>query len=93
MRDNNQRTVKIELLSQWKLEAEFRKYKYKHKHKEREERLKLEKEGQHQTHLSYCLLSWKYQKEGQHQAQSFILSWSIIMDPGSYIQHTLNIIF
>ena len=25
MRDNNQQTVKIELLSQWKLEAEFRK--------------------------------------------------------------------
>ena len=27
MRDNNQRTVKIELLSQWKLEAEFRNKK------------------------------------------------------------------
>ena len=26
MRDNNQRTVKIELLSQWKLEAEFRNF-------------------------------------------------------------------
>ena len=25
MRDNNKQTVKIELLSQWKLEAEFRK--------------------------------------------------------------------
>ena len=27
MRDNNKQTVKIELLSQWKMEAEFRKKK------------------------------------------------------------------
>ena len=87
--------LKIELLSQWKLEAEFCKYKYKHKHKEREERLKLEKEGQHQTHFHIFYYPGSIKRKVSIKLSlSYYpgqLSWTLDHTYNTHCYHLLNI--